>query len=401
MRNQYAPALVLAATWLSPGLVQAEVTKGSGIQNGNVFVRFELANNFVELTPISDSDLINGFGVNTNGLPINEGINESAIAPFVLGWIDPFNGPMPAEAGALPGVGSWLMESFGGCRQLFYTQPSDGFFQGLPGNGNMADLVDGVAGNFLKSVLRDFGRASLVVRYGFENPTDIGRIRVYAGNLNEGSNVGRDGRAFHYYDIYARQGDCMGFSGECPAGPTDQDGFDEFFLVASGVSSGQPGTLTNNPANNPNPWEGTMTDVVSFDANVLIPACTDLRIVIYAVSNTQGFFLDPWQGYVNDDPALQAACEPTYPADAEDQDGFLKAFQAPIIKEIDVFGPIDTPTADVDYDGDIDLFDLAHAQLCFNADVTTNGCYRYDTDLSGAFDATDWATIAPLVSGPQ
>ena len=109
-----------------------------------------------------NSDDTCGGGACTVGLPINQAINEGAIAPFVAGWIDPDNGIMPPPP-ALPGIGAWLMESGGGCRQLLYEQPSAGFFENLPGNGNLPDLVDGIAGDYLKSVLRDFGRASAFI----------------------------------------------------------------------------------------------------------------------------------------------------------------------------------------------------------------------------------------------
>ena len=65
---------------------------------------------------IASDDLINGFDVNTNGSPIDEGINESAIAPFTLGFIDFVND-----------VTSWLMDS-GGCLGLISGLPSDGLW---------------------------------------------------------------------------------------------------------------------------------------------------------------------------------------------------------------------------------------------------------------------------------
>jgi hypothetical protein len=389
-------AVAVGLAWCADA--PAAVTSGYRVEGGN-FISYDFATAFTELDAISADDLINGFGVNNDdncntggcitGLPINQGINESAIAPFALGWIDPNNGPMPPDG--LPGVGSWYMESAGGCRQIFYDQNSSGFHP-VGGNGDMADLVDGQTGNYLKSVLRDFARASLVVRYGFENPTDIGQIRIFAANLDIGpTNPGRMGRVFQYYDVYARQGDCSG--GPCPAGPGMFDGFDEFFPVAIGVSTGNPGLVTNNPEQNPAPWEGTQSDVVNFNSNTLIPNCTDLRIVLYCVSNTQGFFIDPWQGYVNDDPAMADACTNSVPPEPEDTDGYMKAFEAPIIKEIDVFGPIDTPFGDIDYDADQDLFDAAAFQRCFNGDVSTNGCYRFDYEPDADVDGADWASF--------
>ena len=383
--------------------------------DGGVFRKFVAA---VDFSPrlsdlLSSSDLLNGFTVNDDdncgggacvvGLPINQGINESAIAPYILGWVDPYNGPdfNMLDPNALPGIGSYLMTN-DACRRILYEQVSNGFYYPpLAGQGGVADLVDGVAGDQIKSVLRDYARASLVVRFGFQNPTDIGRLRVFAANLTLPGNAGRDGRVWQYYDVYARSGDCSG--GACPAGPGSTDGFDEFYLVAEHVTSGEPGQMSNNPGTNPTPFEGTMTDIVNFNGDVLIEGATDLRIVFYCVSNADGFFIDPWQGYVNDDPAASDACSnsvleesPVVPS----EDGYRKAFQASIIKEIDAFGPIATPVADIDYDNDIDLKDMAAMQRCFNNDVTTNGCYRYDVDTNGVFDVADYTQITPQITGP-
>ena len=129
-----------------------------------------------------------------------------------------------------------------------------------------------------------------------------------------------------------------------------------------------------------------------------------MRIVLYCVSNSDGFFIDPWQGYDFEGGIVEEFCTSNGYEDESAlvliEDGYRKAFQAPIIKEIDAFGPIDTPVADIDYDNDIDLFDMAALQQCFNADVTMNGCYRYDVDENGVFDTADWALIEPQVTGP-
>lgn len=330
---------------------------------------------------ISSDDLINGFGVNTNGSPINEGINESANSPYTLGFIDVINN-----------VNSWLMNS-GTCLPMIEGLPSDGFLPGLPPScpaGGMANLVDGQLGTACMSVLRDYARASLVVRYGFAEPTDIGRIRVFAANLNN-----RDGRVFQHYDVYARQGDCA--DGTCPAHGDDAAvGFDEFFLVASSVKSG-PFGLTNT-----NIWQGTATEVYDTDNPILIQDCTDLRIVFYTVDNTAGRFQDPWQGYDNEEPEYREACSNGFPQEEQDTDGFRKSFVASIIKEIDVLPPGPSPLANADYDADIDLFDLAVYQRCFGSNYSvTSICSRYDVDADNDVDLDDYAVIGPKLTGPQ
>ncbi len=340
---------------------------------------WELAPNFADLSEsISDTDLIAGFGVNTNGLPLNEGINESAIAPFTFGIID-----------VVSEVYSWLMDTAPpGCLGMIELLPSDGFHPGLPPScpeGGMSHLVDGVAGTACQSVLRDFGRAALVVRYGFDPPQDIGRIRVFGGNFNN-----RDARVFHNYDVYAR-------TGPSPAG--SEPGFNEFFQVAANVTSGSYGMVNKDfPAEGQLSVQGSMTDVFDFDGNTLIEGCSDLRIVFYCVGNADGFFIDPWQGNASEGEGYQSDCPDV---EDEDTDGFKKAFEASIIKEIDVFPPGPTPFGDIDYDDDRDLIDIAAFQGCFMQDVAANGCYRFDYNEDLAIDLADLDSFAADLSGPQ
>jgi hypothetical protein len=363
--------------------VQADVV-------GEVIYFDELAEEFFGglSVDISTTDLVEGFTANTDGFPLDQSVNESAVAPYGSGVVDLINN-----------VNSWLMDTSGGdlgCLRIIDLLPSDGFFPGLPPNcpqGGLEDLTDGVAGNACKSVLRDFARASLVVRFGFENPTDVGRLHVFGANFND-----RDGRVFQSYDVWARQGDCS--DGTCPAHGTLETtlvGYEEFFLVQRGVRTGDFG-LENSGI-----WQGSLTRVLNFDSDILVEDCTDLRFVFYSVSNPDAVFLDPFQGYEAESQAYRDACSngSSTMQEDEDEDGRRKAFVASIIKEIDVLEPQPTPTADIDYDDDIDLFDLAAMQRCFGNDVSTNGCYRFDVDENGAFDAADWDTIAPLATGPQ
>jgi len=360
--------LVLAACWTS---AQADVIS-----------RYEFAVNFNDLSNgISSTDLINGFGVNTDGTPLDQGINESAIAPWTQGVID-----------LTPGqeVVSWLMDtSPSGCLGLVEFLASDGFHP-LTGNGGMPDLVDGAAGTALKSVLRDFGRASLVVRYGFSQPTDIGYIRVIAANLQD-----RNCRVFQHYDVYYRQGDCG--DGICPAHGDMSSGlvgFDEFVPLALSVRTGDFGIY------NSGIWQASLTEVMNRDAKVMIPGCTDLRFVFYCVADTENRFMDPWQGNFAEDESFQLQCPAV---EDQDLDGKRKAFVASIIKEIDVFNPddhFDFVRGDIDYDGDRDLVDFAAFQDCFEADINTNGCFRFDYTQDNVIDADDLPGFAADMTGP-
>jgi hypothetical protein len=343
---------------------------------------------------IASDDLINGFGINTNGSPINEGLNESAISPYGLGFIDFEND-----------VTSWLMAS-GGCLSMISGLPSDGFFPNIQlppscQNAGQVVLTDGIVNDDApcSGLLRDFGRSSLVIRYGFQTPTDVGRLRIYAANFNN-----RDGRVFQNYDVYARQGDCA--DGICPAhvdefGNLVGHGPGEFNLVASGVTTANFGIGNNTQ------WQATVTEVYDTDSPVLVAGCTDLRIVFYSVDNTGSFFVDPWQGYANEEQAYIDSCSGPEPAEPDDLDGYRKAFVASLIKEIDVLPPGRSPLANADYDDDVDLVDMAALQRCTGADVYTNGdmlesvCSRFDLDLNNQVDAADWALIEGFVSGPQ
>ncbi|MCB9850708.1 MAG: hypothetical protein H6817_08385 [Phycisphaerales bacterium] len=370
-------------------------TPVQGAVSGEILVWDELAENFGDLSePISTTDFVNGFTANSNGFnipsefPVGQALNESSIAPYTSGVIDLINN-----------VNSWLMDSSGGnlgCLNVIDLLPSDGFYVGLPPScpgGGIEELSDGIPGTACQSVLRDYGRASLVVRYGFGSPTDIGQLRVFAGNFNN-----RDGRIFQHYDVYARQGDCL--DGICPAHgsiETNLVGYEEFFPVVLGAKSGEFGMF------NDNIWQGSLTQVLNFDSDILVEDCTDLRIVFYGAANITGVFQDPWQGYDNESPEYRDACSngTSSMQEEEDLDGSRKAFIASVIKEIDIFEPLPTPVADIDYDDDIDLFDMAAMQRCFNNDVTTNGCYRYDVDASGAFTNSDFVAIEPQITGPQ
>ena len=72
----------------------------------------------------------------------------------------------------------------------------------------------------------------------------------------------------------------------------------------------------------------------------------------------------------------------------EDTDGYRKAFEAPIVKEIDVFGYY---PGDLDGDGDVDLSDLA--QLLGNYGTTGADYADGDLDGDGDVDLSDLAEL--------
>ncbi len=314
----------------------------------------------------STTDLVNGFtSAALPGALSNQVMNESAYGyadEFGPGIIDPTNQlySMLMYTGSLcldvqpPGIG----------------QNSDGFLPGL--GGHVGQFTDGIFGGALYGILRDYARYSLVVRFGFAQPTDIGKIRVFGGNI-----LNRDGRTFHHYDIYAST-DGLGAYGT-------------FFPVALGVKTGPIGSV------NSNLWSASMTEVSNFDGKTLVAGCTDLRILFYCVSNTQSLFTDPYQGTAQEDPVHQV-CQ----VEPGDVDGRRKAFEASIIREIDVFPPgFETPWGDIDYDGDRDMVDAAAFQRCFAGSTTAGGCFRFDYDENAVINVPDFATFALSMTGPR
>jgi hypothetical protein len=306
----------------------------------------------------SSTDLVQGFPeVTTDGVLQNEVINESFYGEFD-GLIDPFNN-----------VTSYLIPD-NVCLQIG-TAPSDGFLPGY--GGNPGQFVDGVLNGATDGLLRDYGAASLVLRFGFTNPTDIGAVRVIGGNLNP------DGRTFHHYDVWASI-EGLGT-------------FGTYFLVAEGVRTGEFAT------GNPGLWRGSETELHDFDRKTLVAGVTDLRIVFWCVDNTGSFFIDQWQGLANESPEFIASCG-GFGEDPEDNDGYRRAFVGSLIREIDVFAPGDiTPWGDINYDDRYDMVDAAAFQAC-PGDLTTNGCFRFDFDENDALDAADVDTFGGLMNGP-
>lgn len=330
---------------------------------------WELSPEFADLSvQPSDADLVNGFPeASEQGVLYDQVLNESLHSLFDFGIIDEQNE-----------IYSWLMNSGGfGCLEVIEFLESEGFLPWSPGcpgcPGNVGQFVDGQWGAYQDGVLRDYARVALAVRFGFSTPTDIGVLRVLGGNSD------KNGRTFHHYDVWAST-DGLGDGGT-------------FFPLAMGVRTGDFGLINNGL------WAGAMTEVQDFDSKYLVQGATDLRLVFYCVDNTQGMFIDPWQGNAAEDEQYQGWCPEV---EDEDTDGRRKAFVGPIIREVDVFPPGElTPWGDIDYDDDQDLADAAALQLCFAAPTTAGGCFRFDLDESGVTDIVDVGLFAGLMTGPN
>jgi hypothetical protein len=324
------------------------------------FYRWELAPTPSDLSaaPAAD-DLVQAFPeVYVDGVLSDQVINESGFGEFG-GLIDSDHN-----------VVSYLTPA-SQCLQLTAT-PSDGF---APGLGNdTSDLLNGQLNGPLDGVLRDAAFASLVIRFGFATPTDIGTLRVIGGYFEA------DGRTFHHYDVWAS---------------TDGQGhYGDFFLVAAGVKSGQLGLVNNFQ------WAGSLTELHDYNSKSLATGVTDLRIVFYCPADDDARFVDQWQGLGNETPQYQAECGGA-PTDTEDTDGYRRGFRASVLREVDVFAPgPHTPWVDIDYDHDSDLVDVARFQHCFAGSTTQNGCYRYDLDENADIDAADIDPVLAYLTGP-
>jgi hypothetical protein len=185
---------------------------------------------------------------------------------------------------------------------------------------------------------------------------------VFAANEDPGAT--NNGRLFQHYDVWVSTDDMQTFE-----------------PLALTVTTGGFGYQ------NVDDWRASVTRVYDGLSFFVSREVTNLRLVFYDVSNTAGRFHDPWQGNANEPSVYQELCPDTEP---EDIDGYRKAFEAPIIKEIDVFGFY---PGDLDGDGDIDLGDLA--QLLGHYGSTGDVSYE-DGDLDGDGDV-DLSDLAELL----
>ena len=245
---------------------------------------------------------------------------------------------------------------------------------------SLADFTDGVAGTLLQGLLTDFTRASIILRYDLPGPIDIGQINVIAAN--EDPNAIGNGRIFQTYLVEASTDNGANFA---PLGP----------LVTSGTFG------LNNQAGN----GASLTTLFDNNSNVLATGVTNLRFVFYCVSNTQGFYQDPWQGNATEGAIYQAICPDV---DVEDSDGRRKAFEAPIIKEIDVLAPgtppfqCNDPVFDVvgggengdEPDGAVDAQDFGIFQTCHTGPGDPGGVFDSLSDACKCMDITGAAGVS-------
>jgi hypothetical protein len=182
-----------------------------------------------------------------------------------------------------------------------------GGFLGATPDADASDLTDGIPGMAVEAVLLDFSWPALQIRYDFAEATDVFEIRVFAENFNSGNPNSRPGQT--YQVEYSLVGDDTFTrlpiaSSQSPTedlvqtGTFDGDGFGADFLFA------------------------TETVVYDDGGGLLMEDIDSLRFVFYNVGNTAAAYYDPYDA-----------------GDPRDMDGFPAAFEASIIKEIDVIIP--------------------------------------------------------------
>lgn len=225
-----------------------------------------------------------------------------------------------------------------------YVWPVDCFWHGLGGNCGpdvqMPFLTDG-DGSF-SVPFRDFARASNVLRYDFDEPTDIGEIVVWTEYEDP---TFASPRLFQTYDVYVSYDDST-------TGMT---------LLAQDVRNGEWGASIM-----PASYQGSYTALYDCASSTLATGVTKIRFVFYPVTyDGSDLMADAWRGYWHPgNSAAWNACEtdpngPQIPADPRDLDGRQKTFVASWVNEIDVLPPqaMNDP-GDGDGDSDVDLVDL-------------------------------------------
>jgi hypothetical protein len=178
---------------------------------------------------------------------------------------------------------------------MFGTVEAGGFHAATPPPGEV-DLTDGIEGAGVEAVLADYLNPSLQIRYDFAQPIDITKIRVFASNPAIGQPY--NSRTYQNYDLeYMVDGDATTYT---------------LLQYVRSTDYGQ--------------WNGstefvgsTLTEIYDDAATFVLQDVVQLRFRFYCVGQTTGGFWDPW--------------DPGHP---EDVDGQNAAFEASIIKEIDV-----------------------------------------------------------------
>lgn len=316
-----AVCIIGALTILAaPAVVQADAV-----------VEYKLTYTYEELgREISTTDLISGMTIG-NG------------AFFEGGWIDPDNGVNAFHFNYLD-----CLEQWDGVEAVHpitgEAMPLDCFHHGYGADCapevKMPLLTDGlkneaVDGTNEAVVLRDFGRACLVARYDFDEPTDIGEIQVFTRNL--------DVRIFQNYDVYVSY---------------DENQTTGLEPLAEQVVNGIFGYSTN-PVTDRKEW--SYTHVYDCTGQPLATGVRKLRFVFWPVG-LGDLMMDPWRGYWHpsqDGSFWSTVCPDLYPAEPGDVDGRMKPFNGPIVPEIDVLPPQSFTPGDADGDGLATIADFA------------------------------------------
>jgi hypothetical protein len=261
---------------------------------------------------------------------------------------------------------------------------------------NGSCLTDGQAGAGVDSVLSDNAYPSAVFQFDLPVRTDIGAIHVFAAN------PGNDGRVFQDYDVEVS-------TDENPD-PTQRIFTPLITQVLSADIVIDP--ISELPTGlSPNGNDGsigaTLTVVNDDSSPTLAAGVTSIRFTFWAVSNTSRGFYDRWLGTTGPDGCPNAIPDP------EDIDGNKRAFEASIIKEIDVLPPAGpachTPPQDVNGDGDVDLTDFLVFQTCFNGPnrpyagppAVQGDCACLDADHDSDVDLTDFLAFQSCFNGPN
>lgn len=216
---------------------------------------------------------------------------------------------------------------------------------GLPAfTDGVGDLGTGVTG-----LLNDFpasGAPAKLLEYDLGGARTIDEIRIFTGN------GGADGRIFSTAAIY-----------------TSADGASFDFL---GYFQSDPSGAANNSGTPGGAKSSTVMRIFRDDASPLAEYVAHLRIDLFAVSDLQGVFRDPFDG-VN--------------SFTGQNDGLGRAFVSPLVREIDVLG---RDAADFDADGDVDGRDFLVWQRSFGVAAGADPSDG-DADGDGAVSAADLA----------
>lgn len=229
---------------------------------------------------------------------------------------------------------SGCLEQFDGVENAF-AWPVSAFWHSLPDPSPATWMPNFTDGTGIFAVpLRDFARASNVIRYDFDTPTDIGSVLVWTEFDQPTS-----GRVFMNYDVFVSYDDST--TGMTP--------------LAVDVRNGEWGISTNVGA------RSSYTHVYNCDGGPLATGVRKIRFVFYPVTyDNADLFADAWRGYWHPaNPAWWQACEATFPADPRDADGRQKTFVSSWVAEIDVLAPETLTPGDATGDGVVNAQDVA------------------------------------------